>query len=172
MFLTIAFYHFVNLENIVTIREHINKFCQDNQIKGTILLATEGINGTISGKENNIQKFLIFIKENEYFNKKFNKLKHKESWATENPFYRMKVRIKKEIVTLGIRGINPSKKVGKYVSPQDWNKLISDPETTVIDTRNSYEVDIGTFKNAINPRTETFREFPGYINTHLNPKKK
>ena len=172
MFLTIAFYHFVNLENIESIREYINNFCQDNQIKGTILLATEGINGTISGKENNIQKFIIFIRENECFNNKFNALKHKESWATENPFYRMKVRIKKEIVALGIRGINPSKIVGKYVSPQDWNKLISDPETTIIDTRNNYEVDIGTFKNSINPRTKTFRELPNYIDTHLNPKKK
>ena len=171
MFLTITFYHFVNLENIEPIREHINKFCQDNKIKGTILLATEGINGTISGKENNIQKFIIFIKEDEYFSNKFKKLKHKESWATENPFYRMKVRIKKEIVTLGIKGVNASKMVGEYVAPQDWNKLISDPETTVIDTRNSYEVDIGTFKNAINPKTKTFRELPNYIDTQLDPKK-
>ena len=86
MILTVAFYHFVSLEDIESIREYINKFCQDNQIKGTILIATEGINGTISGKENKIQKFIIFIKENDYFNNKFNKLKLKESWTRENPF--------------------------------------------------------------------------------------
>jgi len=171
MFLTITFYHFVELKDIESFKEHIQKFCKDNQIKGTILLATEGINGTISGKENNIRKFINFIKQDTYFNEIFNELKHKESWSTKNPFYRMKVRIKKEIVTLGVKGVNPSKMVGKYVTPQDWNKLISDPETIVIDTRNNYEVDIGTFKNSINPKTETFRELPNYIDTQLDPKK-
>ena len=121
MFLTITFYHFVNLENIKPIREHINKFCQDNHIKGTILLATEGINGTISGKENNIQKFIIFIKEDESFSNKFKKLKHKESWATENPFYRMKVRIKKEIVALGINEVNTSMRDFADIAVPFWS---------------------------------------------------
>jgi UPF0176 protein len=131
-------------------------------------LASEGINGTISGDEKKIQKFIEFIKEDSFFKDNFKNLEHKESWASENPFYRMKVRLKKEIVALGVDGISPTKKVGEYVNPEDWNKLINDPNTIVIDTRNNYEVDIGTFKNSINPETETFREFPSYIDENLN----
>jgi len=168
MFLTIAFYQFVSLENIDQLQAFILKFCQKNSIKGTILLASEGINGTISGDEKKIQKFIEFIKEDSFFKDNFKNLEHKESWASENPFYRMKVRLKKEIVALGVDGISPTKKVGEYVNPEDWNKLINDPNTIVIDTRNNYEVDIGTFKNSINPETETFREFPSYIDENLN----
>ena len=166
MFLTIAFYHFVALKSIPSLQAHILKFCEDHEIKGTILLADEGINGTISGKEDNIRHFLNFIKKNEVFSA----LEYKESWVKNNPFYRMKVRLKKEIVALGVKGISPTKKVGIYVKPEDWNALISDPDTLVIDTRNDYEVDIGTFKYAINPKTETFRELPKYVDANLNPK--
>ena len=168
MFLTIAFYQFVSLKNIDQLQAFILKFCQKNSIKGTILLASEGINGTISGDEKKIQKFIEFIKEDSFFKDNFKNLEHKESWASKNPFYRMKVRLKKEIVALGVDGISPTKKVGEYVNPEDWNKLINDPNTIVIDTRNNYEVDIGTFKNSINPETETFREFPSYVNENLN----
>ena len=168
MFLTIAFYQFVSLENIDQLQAFILKFCQKNSIKGTILLASEGINGTISGDEKKIQKFIEFIKEDSFFKNNFKNLEHKESWASKNPFYRMKVRLKKEIVALGVDGISPTKKVGEYVNPEDWNKLINDPNTIVIDTRNNYEVDIGTFKNSINPETETFREFPSYVDKNLN----
>ena len=167
MFLTIAFYQFVSLENIDQLKAFILKFCQKNSIKGTILLASEGINGTISGDEKKIQKFIEFIKEDSFFKDNFKNLEHKESWASKNPFYRMKVRLKKEIVALGVDGISPTKKVGEYVNPEDWNKLINDPNTIVIDTRNNYEVDIGTFKNSINPETETFREFPSYVDKNL-----
>ena len=170
MFLTITFYHFVALNNITSLQAHTLKFCQDHDIKGTILLANEGINGTISGMEDNIRHFLNFIKKNEEFNRVFSALEHKESWAKNNPFYRMKVRLKKEIVALGVKGVSPTKKVGTYVKPEDWNTLISDPNTVVIDTRNNYEVDIGTFKHAINPKTETFRELPDYVDANLNPK--
>jgi UPF0176 protein len=170
MFLTIAFYHFVALENITLLQGHIQQFCQEHEIKGTILLADEGINGTISGVEDNIRHFLHFIKKDEGLNGVFSALEHKESWAQSNPFYRMKVRLKKEIVALGVEGVSPTKKVGTYVRPEDWNALISDPDTVVIDTRNSYEVDIGTFKHAINPKTETFREFPDYVEANLNSK--
>ena len=170
MFLTITFYHFVALNNITSLQAHTLKFCQDHDIKGTILLANEGINGTISGMEDNIRHFLNFIKKNEEFNRVFSALEHKESWAKNNPFYRMKVRLKKEIVALGVKGVSPTKKVGTYVKPEDWNTLISDPNTVVIDTRNNYEVDIGTFKHAINPKTETFRELPKYVDANLNPK--
>ena len=128
MFLTITFYHFVALKSIPSLQAHILQFCEDHEIKGTILLADEGINGTISGKEDNIRHFLNFIKKNEVFSA----LEYKESWVKNNPFYRMKVRLKKEIVALGVKGISPTKKVGIYVKPEDWNALISDPDTLVI----------------------------------------
>tara|TARA_B100000035_G_scaffold78785_1_gene65832 strand:+ start:31 stop:972 length:942 start_codon:yes stop_codon:yes gene_type:complete len=171
MFLTIAFYHFVSLENIKELQSFIHEFCQRNHIKGTILLANEGINGTISGQKNDIHQFIKFIKTDSTFNNNFKNLEHKESWATKNPFYRMKVKLKKEIVALGVDGVSPTDKVGKYVNPEDWNKLIEDPDTIVIDTRNNYEVDIGSFKNAINPKTNTFREFPSYIEKNLKNNK-
>ena len=170
MFLTVAFYHFITLDKKNNIQEHIYNFCEANNIKGTILLADEGINGTISGKEKNIRDFLIFIKKEGLFNGVFSKLEHKESWASKNPFYRMKVRLKKEIVALGVDGVSPTKNVGKYVKPEEWNNLISDPNTIIIDTRNHYEVDIGTFKNATNPNTSTFRELPSFIEENLDPK--
>ena len=170
MFLTVAFYHFVTLDKKNNIQEHVYNFCEANNIKGTILLADEGINGTISGKEKNIRDFLIFIKKEDLFNGVFSKLEHKESWASKNPFYRMKVRLKKEIVALGVDGVSPTKNVGKYVKPEEWNNLISDPNTIIIDTRNHYEVDIGTFKNATNPNTSTFRELPSFIEENLDPK--
>ena len=170
MFLTVAFYHFVTLDKKNNIQEHVYNFCEANNIKGTILLADEGINGTISGKEKNIRDFLIFIKKESLFNGVFSKLEHKESWASKNPFYRMKVRLKKEIVALGVDGVSPTKNVGKYVKPEEWNNLISDPNTIIIDTRNHYEVDIGTFKNATNPNTSTFRELPSFIEENLDPK--
>ena len=171
MFLTIAFYQFVSLENIDQLQTFILKFCKKNNIKGTILLAAEGINGTISGKKNNIHEFLEFIKTDPFLNDSFKNLEHKESWASKNPFYRMKVRLKKEIVTLGIDGVSPAKKVGQYVNPEDWNALIEDPDTIVIDTRNNYEVDIGSFKNSINPQTESFREFPTFVEKNLKDNK-
>ena len=174
MYLTITFYYFISLENIERFQAFILKFCQKNSIKGTVLLASEGINGTISGEDKKIQKFIQFIKEDSFFKNKFKDLEYKKSWASKNPFYRMKVRLKKEIVTLGVDGISPSKNVGKYVNPEDWNNIIKDPNTIVIDTRNNYEVDIGTFKNSINPETETFIEFPSYVDKNLNknePKK-
>jgi len=170
-FLTSAFYHFVELNDYKNLQPSIQKFCDERKIKGTILLASEGINGTLSGNERAIQAFHRYIKIDPLFNNRFKGLTHKESWASNNPFYRMKVRLKKEIVALGISGVSPIKKVGQYVEPSDWNQLISDPNTIVIDTRNGYEVDIGSFKGAINPNTETFREFPGYIDEKLTPNK-
>jgi len=171
MYLTIAFYQFIRLEKVDQLQAFILKFCQKNNIKGTILLASEGINGTISGQKNNIHEFLKFIKTDSLLKGNFKNLEYKESWAYKNPFYRMKVRLKKEIVALGVERISPTKKVGKYVNPEDWNALINDPNTIVIDTRNNYEVDIGTFKNSINPQTETFREFPSFVEKNLEDKK-
>jgi UPF0176 protein len=170
-FFTTAFYHFVTLTDIKSTQTIIQDYCDKVSIKGTILLANEGINGTISGDEKNILEFHEFIKNDLIFSKAFEALDYKGSWSSKNPFYRMKVRLKKEIVTLGIPEVSPTKKVGVYVRPEDWNKLINDPDITLIDARNGYEVDIGTFRNAINPNTSSFREFPEYIRNNLNPKK-
>jgi len=170
-YLVTAFYHFAKNEQYVELQQPILEFCQKQNLKGTILLASEGINGTIAGNMESVVLFHDYIKNNGLFNGLFKNLEHKESWSKENPFYRMKVRLKKEIVALGVEGVSPTKQVGQYVRPEDWNKLISDPDTIIIDTRNDYEVDIGTFKNAINPKTKTFREFPEYVDKNLDPAK-
>jgi UPF0176 protein len=170
-YLVTAFYHFAKNKQYVELQKPILEFCQKQQLKGTILLATEGINGTIAGNNKSVALFHDYIKNDVLFNGLFKNLEHKESWSNENPFYRMKVRLKKEIVALGVEGVSPTKQVGQYVRPEDWNELISDPDTIIIDTRNDYEVDIGTFKNAINPKTKTFREFPEYVDKNLDPAK-
>jgi UPF0176 protein len=170
-YLTTAMYHFVSLPRFKDLREPLLNFCLSQNIKGTLLLADEGINGTVAGPEKAIHVFLDFLKNDPLFESHFKNLSHKESWSDKHPFYRMKVKLKKEIVTLGVPGVSPTKMVGQYVKPQDWNKIILDPEVVLIDTRNDYEYAIGTFKNAINPKTSTFREFPEYVKTHFDPKK-
>ena len=170
-YLTTALYHFVSFTHFKTLREPLLNFCLDKGIKGTLLLADEGINGTVAGSEKAIHAFLDFLKNDPLFECSFKNLSHKESWSDKHPFYRIKVKLKKEIVTLGVPGVSPTKMVGQYVKPQDWNAIISDPEVILIDTRNDYEYAIGSFKNAINPKTNTFREFPGYVKTHFDPKK-
>ena len=137
----------------------------------SLLLAEEGINGTIAGLAEDVQRLLAFLRSNPIFENRFADLEHKESFASEHPFYRMKVKLKKEIVTLGVPGVSPTKQVGTYVKPEDWNALISDPDVILIDTRNVYEVDIGTFKGAIDPKTTTFREFPEYVAEHFDKTK-
>jgi UPF0176 protein len=134
-------------------------------IKGTLLLASEGVNGTVSGIDSHIQLFLEWIKSDD----RFSDIVHKESYYSESPFYRTKVKLKKEIVTMGVPNIDPKHIVGTYVKPRDWNKLISDPNVTLIDTRNDYEYMIGTFKGAVNPETDNFREFPRYADDNLSP---
>ena len=171
IYLTTAMYHFVSLPHFKTLREPLLNFCVSQNIKGTLLLADEGVNGTVAGPEKAIHAFLDFLKNDSLFEGNFKNLSHKESWSDKHPFYRMKVKLKKEIVTLGVPGVSPTKMVGQYVKPQDWNTIISDPEVILIDTRNDYEFAIGTFKNAINPKTNTFREFPGYVKKHFDPKK-
>ena len=170
-YLTTAMYHFVSLPHFESLREPLLQFCVSRDIKGTLLLANEGINGTIAGSEKSILELLNYLKTAPIFEGNFKDLAHKESWSDKHPFYRMKVKLKKEIVTLGVPGVSPTKMVGKYVKPQDWNTIISDPEVVLIDTRNDYEYAIGTFKNAVNPKTNTFREFPDYVKTHFDPKK-
>ena len=170
-YLTTAMYHFVSLPNYKKLQGPLLNFCDSKGIKGTLLLADEGINGTLAGPEKSILELLEYLKMDPLFEGNFKNLSHKESWSNKHPFYRMKVKLKKEIVTLGVPGVSPTKVVGKYVKPQDWNSIISDPEVILIDTRNDYEYAIGSFKNAINPKTNTFREFPEYVKTHFDPKK-
>lgn len=171
IYLTTAMYHFVSLPHFKMLREPLLNFCESQSIKGTILLADEGINGTVAGSERAILELLNYLKTYPLFESNFKGLSHKESWSDKHPFYRMKVKLKKEIVTLGIPGVSPAKIVGRYVKPKDWNSIILDPEVILIDTRNDYEYAIGTFKNAINPKTNTFREFPEYVKTHFDSKK-
>ncbi|MDI1299436.1 rhodanese-related sulfurtransferase [Methylotenera sp.] len=170
-YLTAALYKFVSLPNYKSLQSPILEACISNNIKGTLLLAEEGINGTIAGLPQDIHNLLDFLRSDAIFENHFVDLEHKESFASEHPFYRMKVKLKKEIVTLGVPGVSPTKKVGTYVKPEDWNALISDPDVILIDTRNDYEVDIGTFKGAIDPRTTTFREFPEYVTEHFDKTK-
>ncbi|MEM9978358.1 MAG: rhodanese-related sulfurtransferase [Cyanobacteria bacterium P01_D01_bin.2] len=163
----ITFYKFVHLDNAADLRQPLIDVCRKQSIKGTVLLAQEGINATLSGKETGLSAVLSHLKQDP----RLADLTHKTSWAKEQPFERMKVKLKKEIVTLGQPQVSPTQKVGTYVEPQDWNRVISDPEVMVIDTRNSYEVDIGTFQGATNPETDSFREFPTYANQQLDPAK-
>jgi UPF0176 protein len=164
-YIVATFYKFVALPNFLEIQKLLLEYCQSQEIKGTILLAKEGINGTIAGTRQAVDRILAYLRSHLVFAD----LEHKESVAATLPFARLKVRLKKEIVTLGISEVNPSQQVGTYVAPQDWNNIISDPEVTVIDTRNQYEVEIGTFKRAINPKTQSFREFPQYIAENIDP---
>ena len=166
-FVVCALYKFVTLENFEQMRQPLLTFMQDNAIKGTLLLAEEGINGTVSGSRQGIDTLLAYLNNDP----RIAPISHKESLDETQPFHRTKVKLKKEIVTMGVEGIDPLRTVGTYVKPQDWNALISDPEVTVIDTRNDYEIEIGTFKNAINPNTESFREFPQYVKDNLAPRK-
>lgn len=162
-----ALYKFANLSNFKEMISPLKALCDKYNVKGTLLLAEEGINGTIAGSRQGIDGVLTYLRSDD----RLKDLEHKESHADEQPFYRMKVRPKKEIVTLGVPGINPNKKVGQYVKPEDWNALISDPDVVLIDTRNDYEYKIGTFRGALNPKTETFRQFPDFVKQNLDPKK-
>ncbi len=157
--LVAALYHFVPFPGFRSFQAPLQAMCDENGVKGTLLLAHEGINGTIAGPEEGLRKVLAFIRSQP----EFARLEHKESHASKMPFLRMKVRLKKEIVTMGVEDIDPLKVVGTYVEPKDWNALISDPDTIVIDTRNDYETAIGIFKGAVDPNTKTFREFPEWV---------
>jgi UPF0176 protein len=162
-YLTAALYKFVSLPDYKDLQQPLLACCEENVVKGTILLATEGINGTISGSAEGIKAVLAFLRTDPLFKGRLADLEHKESYADRMPFYRMKVRLKREIVTMGVPGVDPSKMAGTYVKPVDWNALISDPDVILVDTRNDYEVAIGTFKGALNPRTTNFRELPEWV---------
>lgn len=159
-----ALYHFARFERFEELQEALTELGQANKIVGTLLLASEGINGTIAGSRAGIDNVLSYIRSLP----EFSELEHKESHADKLPFYRLKVRLKKEIVAMGVPETDPTKIVGTYVDPEDWNELITDPDTVVIDTRNDYEIKVGTFQNAINPETDAFREFPDWVKRNEN----
>jgi len=166
-YLTAAFYKFVALPDFAELKEPLLACCEENEVKGTILLALEGINSTIAGPQAGVQAVLAYLRRDP----RLADLEHKEAWSTRPPFYRMKVRLKREIVTMGVPDINPTYLVGEYVKPEHWNALISDPEVVVIDTRNDYEVGIGTFAGAVNPDIQTFSMLPDWVQhaPALNP---
>ena len=163
-----AVYKFVKLTDCAAMRKPLLAQCDTLGITGTLLLAEEGINGTIAGTRSGIDRILAYLRRDP----RLADLEHKESAAGQPPFYRMKVKLKKEIVTMGVAGIDPTELAGHYVKPEDWNALISDPDVLLIDTRNDYEVDVGTFKGALDPRITTFREFPEYVKKNIDPQRK
>ena len=160
-----ALYRFTKFPDFESFRRPLRELMLEKEVRGTLLLATEGINGTIAGSREAIDSTLAWLREDD----RFRGLQVKESYVNENPFYRTKVKLKKEIVTMGVENIDPNHIVGTYVDALDWNNLISDPEVLLLDTRNKYEVEIGTFKNAVNPETDSFREFPEYVEKNLDP---
>jgi UPF0176 protein len=166
-YLTAAFYKFVDLPDFADLRVPLLAHCEANGVKGIILLAAEGINSTIAGPEAGVRAVLDYLRQDP----RLLDLQHKEAWSTKSPFYRMKVRLKREIVTLGVAGISPTLMAGTYVKPQDWNALISSPDVVVVDTRNDYEVGIGTFKGALDPEIKSFAKLPEWVATApaLNP---
>lgn len=159
-----TFYKFVKLVDFQAYQEPLRLLCASHGIRGTILLAPEGINGTIAGEAAAVAEVIAAIRNYDVFSR----LESKESLADEMPFARLKVRLKKEIVTLGVRGLDPAHRTGTYVAPEDWNALISDPQVLVIDTRNRFEVAAGTFHNAIDPGTARFGEFSAFVQNHLS----
>lgn len=154
-----ALYKFTRFDNLEAVQGPLLATCEEAGTMGTLLVAHEGLNGTIAGSDAGIAKVLNHVR----VIPGCADIEVKFSRAAEMPFLRMKVRLKKEIVTMGVEGIDPTSTVGTYVDPQDWNALIADPDTIVIDTRNDYEVAIGTFEGAIDPRTPTFRDFPAWF---------
>jgi UPF0176 protein len=162
-----AFYKFVSIADPAALRETLLARVRESDIKGTILVAHEGINATVAGSDEHIRSFLSWLRTDP----RFAGLVSKESYADETPFRRFKVRLKREIVTLRQPEADPTKRVGTYVKPEDWNALVSDPDVIVVDTRNAYEVGIGTFKNAVDPGTRAFSEFPEFVSENLDPEK-
>lgn len=162
-----ALYKFVTLDDFEAMQPKIKEVVRTHNILGSLLLAREGINGTIAGSREGIDATLAFLKADP----RLSDLAHKESTSAEAPFKKCRVRLKKEIVTLKQPGIDPNEVVGTYVDPKDWNALIADPDVLVLDTRNDYEVKIGTFERAIDPKTKKFSEFPTFVEQHYDPAK-
>jgi UPF0176 protein len=162
-----AMYKFVQLPDFTEMRVPLHQYCVEQGIKGTLLLAQEGLNGTIAGSQAAIDSVLTYLRSDQ----RFADLEAKQSLVVNMPFLRMKVKLKKEIVSMGVPETDPAQLNGQRFDAKDLNALISDPEVLLVDTRNQYEYGIGSFKHAISPETETFREFPAYVDQHLTPHK-
>jgi UPF0176 protein len=162
-----SFYKFVSLANFEAMREPILEKMREIGIKGTIILAAEGINGGFAGTRDAMNQFYQYM----HSDAPLADLNFKETYDPTNPFEKAKVKLRKEIVTMGVNGVDPVKSTGTHLEPDVWHEFIKDPNVLIIDTRNDYEYELGTFKNAINPNTENFREFPEYVEKHLSDKK-
>ncbi|TAL76389.1 MAG: rhodanese-related sulfurtransferase [Burkholderiaceae bacterium] len=158
-FLVATFYKFVNLPDYKALRKPLFDLCEHHEVKGTLLLAEEGINGTIAAPAPGVNAVLAYL----HADPRLASLEHKESWARQMPFYRLKVKCKREIVTMGVSDVRPATQAGTYVKPEDWNRLIDSPDVVVVDVRNDYEVAIGSFADAVNPHTESFTQFPQWV---------
>jgi len=159
LFKVTAFYSFIDLSDLLQLKSEFTEFLKKQDMRGTMLIASEGINGTLAGKESSINEFKNFLKSKNLYEAKNFKTSHCEY----DPFPRLKIKLKDEIVTIGNKLVDPKKIVGEYIPPEDWNQLIADEEVMVLDTRNTYEHSIGSFKNAIQPETTNFREFPAWL---------
>ncbi|MEJ5208172.1 MAG: rhodanese-related sulfurtransferase [Lysobacteraceae bacterium] len=157
-----AFYHFATLPDFAEKRAPLLSLCEAHKVSGTILLAAEGVNGTIAGTPDDVRAVLDFLRADP----RLAAMEHKESPARREPFHRMKVRLKREIVTLGVPEVDASTQAGTYVEPADWNALLDDPDVVLVDTRNDYEVAIGSFPGALNPATRSFSELPAWVEQH------
>lgn len=162
-----ALYRFVSLKDLPALQAEIKTVCDENNICGTLLIAPEGINGTIAGQGEKLANIINFIDQKTGILNGELKYSH----AEEKPFRRIKVRLKKEIITMKAPEANPNEQVGDYVTPENWNDLINDPDVTLIDTRNTYETAVGIFKGAIDPQIETFTEFKDYVSENMDPTK-
>ena len=160
-----AFYLFTPLDELESLQASVRRCCEEHDVRGIVLLAPEGINSTIAGSREGVLAVLDHLRADP----RLAELQWKESQAASPPFRKLRVRLKREIVTMGVPGVDPRDLVGTYVKPEDWNDLISDPEVVVIDTRNDYEVEIGTFKDAVNPDIESFSQLPAWLEANLDP---
>ena len=166
-----ALYQFVPLPDFRELKDPLHKLCLDLGIKGTLLLAQEGMNGTVAGTEEGIDALMAELRNGPLFRGRLDNLELKFSTAAEMPFKRMKVRLKKEIVTLGDPQTDPLRRVGTYVSPAEWNRLLEEPGIVLLDTRNDFEVEMGTFQGAVDPRIKRFSAFKDFVKNELDPAK-
>jgi len=157
--LVATLYKFIEIDDLLALQDQLYTICNKNNVMGTILIADEGLNGTISARPKDLEKALAGIQ----YDNRFSDVDIKYSSTDKQPFHKMRVRLKKEIVTIGLPKISPNKIVGTYVKPEQWNDIISDPDVILIDTRNKFETKIGSFKNAIDPQTKSFRDFPEWV---------
>jgi UPF0176 protein len=166
-----AFYQFVALPDFRALREPLRAICADLELKGSVLLAHEGINGTLAGSHEAIDTLIAELRDGELFGSRLDNLELKFSSASARPFQRLKIRLKKEIVTLGDGTADPARQAGLYVDAADWNELIAAPDTLVIDTRNAFEVAMGSFAGAIDPQIERFGQFKEFVTERLDPQR-